>query len=80
MKNLFQRLKDRFWGKPEVLVIEPPVAEVVIEPPQPKGQIVKSTRPAEYNPDIIRRGGRIVKVMPRQLQKIKQAQEKVEDD
>lgn len=45
-----------------------------------KGRVIKQTRHSEFNPDPTRRGGRIVKVMPRELQKIKQAQEMVEDD
>lgn len=48
--------------------------------PQPKGRVIKQTRAPEFNPDVKRGGGRIVKAMPRQLQKIKQAQEKFEDD
>lgn len=49
-------------------------------PKQPKGRVIKRTRHAEFNPNPNRRGGRIVKAMPRELQKIKQAQEMVEDD
>jgi hypothetical protein len=44
-----------------------------------KGRVVKQARSVEFNP-IPSSGGRVVKVMPRQLQKIKQAQEKVSDD
>lgn len=50
------------------------------EPPKSKGRVIKQTRHSEFNPNPVRHGGRIVKVMPRQLQKIKAAQEKVEDD
>lgn len=49
-------------------------------PPKPRGRVIKQTRHSEFNPNSQRQGGRIVKVMPRQLQKIKAAQEKFEDD
>lgn len=55
--------------------LHPPVLS-----PQSKGRIIKQTHAAEFNPSPNRRGGRIVKVMPRQLQKMKQAQEKFEKD
>lgn len=48
--------------------------------PKAKGRVIKQTRHSEFNPDPNYTGGRIVKVMPRPLQKIKQAQEKFEDD
>lgn len=47
---------------------------------KPKGRVIKQTRHAEFNPEPNFKGGRIVKVMPRPLQKIKQAQEKFEHD
>jgi hypothetical protein len=51
------------------------------KPPKPKakGRVIKQTHSVEFNPNSLS-GGRVVKVMPRQLQKIKQAQEKFEDD
>jgi hypothetical protein len=55
-------------------------APVVVAEIKPKGRIIKRTRRPEFDPRTGRRGGRIIKVMPRQLQKIKEAQEKVEDD
>lgn len=76
--KLHQRLK--FWQKPLsqsfVLNNEPIVS---IEIPQPKGHVVKA-KPAEYNPDTTRQGGRVVKAMPRELRKVKEAQELVPDD
>lgn len=42
---------------------------------QPKGQVVKA-KPSKYNPDTTRRGGRIVKAMPKDLRKMKEAQER----
>lgn len=45
-----------------------------------KGRVIKQTRHSEFNPDPNHTGGRIVKVMPRELQKVKQAQEKFEKD
>lgn len=56
-------------------------APVALEPKQPRGRVIKNTRQTEFNPVISRRGGRVVRAMPRELQKIKEAQEKpVEDD
>lgn len=54
--------------------------EPVVTKPKPKGRVIKQTRHAEFNPNPSRSGGRIVKVMPRQLQKMRAAQEKVEND
>jgi hypothetical protein len=50
-------------------------------PPKPKskGRVVKQTRSVEFNPNPLS-GGRVVKIMPRQLQKMKQEQEKFGDD
>lgn len=42
----------------------------------PKGRVVKITAPPEYDPDQKRTGGRMVRRMPKQLQKMKEAQEK----
>lgn len=42
---------------------------------EPKGRVVKHTAPASYDPDRKRKGGGMVKRMPRQLQKIKEGQE-----
>ncbi len=46
--------------------------------PEPKGKVTH-TQKAEYNPDAPKTGGRVVKLMPRQLKKIKEAQEKTEE-
>lgn len=49
--------------------------------PKPRaGRVIKQTRRSEFNPNPTIHGGRIVKVMPRKLQKIKAAQEMVEND
>lgn len=44
----------------------------------PKGHVVKSKGVPVYNPDTTRKGGRVVKSMPKQLRKIKEGQENVE--
>lgn len=86
--SLLRLLLDRF-RKPEKQEVRPLLSEkqqaelaasLKPLPPRPKGRVIKQTRHAEFNPDPQRTGGRIVKVMPRQLQKIKQAQEMVEND
>lgn len=43
-----------------------------------RGRVVKSTSKAEYSPEP-KTGGRVVKIMPRQLKQIKEAQEKLDD-
>lgn len=87
--NLLHRIKAKLKPEPPAkpLLSETQDAELKaalapapLPPAKPKGRVIKQTRHAEFNPDPSRRGGRIVKVMPRQLQKIKEAQEKVEDD
>jgi hypothetical protein len=84
--KLLQRLLRR---KPQPISVLTPLesAELALSverakapPLKPKGRVIKQTRTAEFNPDPLQQRGRIVKVMPRQLQKIKQAQEKVESD
>lgn len=53
--------------------------EVVKLTEQPKGRVIATTHTA-YQAGATRTGGRVVKIMPRQLKQMKQAQEKVEDD
>ena len=80
--NLLQRIRNKF-KKPTPLFDEAQgkaLQESVKQLTQSKGRVVKGTRSAEFHPDMQRHGGRVVKTMPRSLQKIKQAQEKVEDD
>lgn len=48
--------------------------------PKRQGRVIKQTRHSEFDPNPSIKGGRVVKVMPRQLQKIKAAQEMVESD
>lgn len=93
--SLLSRLKLKFRGKQEqyrpllnedaAIEIQAAIdklnAPVPVVPKQPRGRVIKNTRQTEFNPSTSRRGGRVVRVMPRQLQKIKEAQEKpVEDD
>jgi hypothetical protein len=81
--SLLSRLKR---SKPEapaepVLSDDIPAAELPVIIPQPHGRVVKGAKRREYTPFSGRKGGRVVKAMPRNLQKIKEAQEKpVEDD
>lgn len=49
-------------------------------PSKSKGRVIKQTRHSEFNPNPQIRGGRVVRVMPRNLQKIKSAQEKFKSD
>lgn len=84
--NLLQKLKARYMlvnglSKPPVpeVEIEPePILDVLSKPVIHGG--VHKTRSAEYTPNNHRHGGRIVKVMPRQLKQIKEAQERAPDD
>jgi hypothetical protein len=66
--------------KAKLAEIEKPVPAMPATPRRSRGRVIKQTRHAEFNPDATYRGGRIVKVMPRKLQKLKAAQEMVEDD
>ena len=45
---------------------------------QPKGKIVKA-QPTKFTPSTTRRGGRVVKAMPKDLRKMKEAQERPVD-
>jgi hypothetical protein len=76
--NLLQKLKSIF--KHDTVETEP-VAAPPSEPPalaiEPKGHVVTTTKKVEYDPTAHRHGGRIVKAMPRELKKIKEAQEKI---
>lgn len=45
-----------------------------------RGRVVKVAAPPEYTPSAKHSGGRVIKAMPRQLKKIKEAQEKVADE
>lgn len=53
------------------------------EPPvfvkKPRGRVVKGTKKVKFNANTIRTGGRVVRAMPRPLQKIKEGQERPED-
>lgn len=55
---------------------EPVVIEPVSSSP---GRVVKAT-PSVYEAEVRTDGGRVVRVMPRQLRKIKEAQEKRVED
>lgn len=77
--NLLSKLKWWWADKPaEPEVIEP---EPLLDVPLPiHGKVVSARHGVEYNPDTTRTGGRIVKVMPKQLKKITKAQEKYDDE
>lgn len=88
--NLFSRLLKR-KSEPAKLVFDPKagqgitnildeLAKPVPASPKSRGRVIKQTRHSEFDPNPARHGGRIVKVMPRKLQKIKAAQEMVEND
>lgn len=74
--------------KPQPVLNDGKLAESVeavlapVEPvkPKPRGRVIKETRRPEFDPTKRHGGGRIVKAMPRQLQKMKQAQDKIKDD
>lgn len=91
--KLIQRLKARFRPAPVEPILTPIndaelaqlAKDVQLPPPpptpkQPRGHVIKRAKRPEYSPSSSRKGGRIVKAMPRQLQRIKEEQEKVEDD
>jgi hypothetical protein len=89
MMKLLKRLLAKLKRQPQTVPLLSPEeeaqldkdVEAVLAPiPRPQGQVIKSTRPAEYSATTMRHGGRVVRAMPRQLQKIKAAQEKVEDE
>jgi hypothetical protein len=51
-----------------------------IEPPHRDGRVVTAAKHQDYSPDVRRTGGRVVKVMPRELKQIKKAQETLTDE
>ena len=72
MKNLKVReYWFQFW-RPK---LETAIAETPPEEPN-KGRVLKSTHAPTYDPFQKTKGGRVVKAMPRNLQKLKEAQEK----
>lgn len=77
LRQLFKRKAK----EPEIEVI-PVNAEITAvnttETPEPRGGIRK-TRPVEFSPDVTRRGGRIVRTMPRTLRQMKDVSEKTDD-
>lgn len=85
LSNLTAKLKSKLHKPLYPVFISDEIKETLAEldkpvPPKPKGRVIKQTRHSEFNPSPLIKGGRIVKVMPRKLQKIKQAQEKFEND
>lgn len=54
--------------------------KTVIKRKASRGKVIKGTKPVEFSGRAPRTGGRVVRVMPRQLQKMKAAQEKIEAD
>ncbi len=91
--KLLQRIK--FWGKRQTtsqnnLLPPPPKCKCGdyhfdYDPnykhclTQSRGKIIKA-KPVKFTPINQRRGGRVVKAMPKDLRKMKEAQEMVEDD
>jgi len=84
--NLLKRLRTKFSRKtptPVSLLSEQEaqaLRDAINPPPQPKGHVIKKTKKPEFNPVNTRRGGRVVKVMPKTLQRIKEAQEAIPDE
>lgn len=84
---MIRQLLLRFRRKPVVTL--PPISDktakqieaVILDKPiiTSRGRVVSDTKKAEFQPFRTRTGGRIVKAMPRQLQKVKQGQEKAGD-
>ncbi len=66
-----------FFPKDESVDKSYPTTPISIDE-QPKGHILKA-KTATFNPDHTRRGGRIVKAMPKDLRKMKEAQERPVD-
>lgn len=66
-------LKLRFRN-PFYFVADAVVTPELVEPT--KGRVVQVTSPPVYDPDQKAHGGRVVRVMPKELKKIKEAQEK----
>lgn len=81
--NLLARIKHVFTREkvvePDEVVAPEPIGHTNPLSYQTLGKIIE-TKHAEYKPDTTRHGGRIVKRMPKQLRKMKQAQEQVDDD
>ena len=51
------------------------------KPKQARGRVIKEVKHPEYDPrGRVKRGGRVVKAMPRQLQQMQREQEKLDDD
>lgn len=81
IKTLLNKLR-RSKPKSEIITISEDTAkqiEQVLNPPKPsRGRVIKQTKPAEYKPFRTGVGGKVIKTMPRALQKIKTEQEKTE--
>jgi hypothetical protein len=56
--------------------ITPKRLDSILKGEQLQGRVVKSFSPPAYDPKhVTRKGGKVLKIMPRQLKKIKEAQE-----
>lgn len=84
--KLLQHLRTKFSrtkSEPKKLLSDEEaqaLRDAINPPPRPKGRVIKNTKSPEYSPVNTRRGGRVVKVMPNALQRIKEAQEKLPDE
>ena len=79
MKNPLKLLKRLFNrnAEPDEVIASDALPE---QEPENHGRVVRELKRAEYSPNMPRMGGRVVKAMPRELRKIKEAQEKVENE
>lgn len=69
---------DKLSNEVITSLIEPKGTGRIIQN-QPKGRVI-TTKHTAYQAGATRTGGRVVKIMPKQLKQMKQAQERVEDD
>lgn len=55
-------------------------SEVVIAPIKPKGRVIRHTKNKQWATEIKGNRGRVVRVMPKELQRIEEAQNGVESE
>lgn len=84
--KLLKRLRTKFSrtkSEPKKLLSDEEaqaLRDAINPPPRPKGHVVKNAKRPAFNPITTRRGGRVVKAMPKTLQRIKEAQEALPDE
>lgn len=72
---------ERIWQHyhplpPAPQIIDEKLGKSEVNEPKPKGRVVNIKKKPEYDPNASkRRGGKVVKTMPKQLKKIKEGQE-----